>query len=356
MDAWREVELAACEELPGLLGEHGPSEDELKAIRAATFTVEAVNEREATTDHDVAAFVDVLGRLGRRGRTLHPLRADLLRRARHGARASAARGRSDRRAGRRELVGALGERAREHGETLCVGRRTASTPSRRLRRRSSPAWPSRHNATACAAGARLRSGRGRGTVRRVGTYAATSPEFERRVLERLGLAREDVSTQVVARDRHAELLGAIALAGAGLERFATECVTCSAPRCARCRSRSARPEGLLGDAPQAQPDQVRAHLRVGARAARQRPRRPGRRPAVARARYLPFLGGAGHPARLDDRARLPAAPRDRARAGHDRRRRADAGEPRADPRRAVLGSACYWRWSSAGFSRDDAYR
>ena len=42
------------------------------------------------------------------------------------------------------------------------------------------------------------------------------------MLERLGLAREDVSTQVVARDRHAELLSAVALAGAGLERFATE--------------------------------------------------------------------------------------------------------------------------------------
>jgi adenylosuccinate lyase len=42
------------------------------------------------------------------------------------------------------------------------------------------------------------------------------------VLARLGLAREPVSTQVVPRDRHAELLQAIALAGAGLERFATE--------------------------------------------------------------------------------------------------------------------------------------
>ncbi len=56
----------------------------------------------------------------------------------------------------------------------------------------------------------------------VGTYAATSPEFERRVLGRLDLEREAVSTQVVARDRHAELLSAIALAGAGLERLATE--------------------------------------------------------------------------------------------------------------------------------------
>ena len=56
----------------------------------------------------------------------------------------------------------------------------------------------------------------------VGTYATLGPEYEARVLERLGLAREPVSTQVVPRDRHAELLSAIALAGAGLERFAQE--------------------------------------------------------------------------------------------------------------------------------------
>jgi adenylosuccinate lyase len=56
----------------------------------------------------------------------------------------------------------------------------------------------------------------------VGTYSATSPEYEERVLRRLGLEREPASTQVVARDRHAELLEAIALAGAGMERFALE--------------------------------------------------------------------------------------------------------------------------------------
>src|ERR1044072_1929629 len=56
----------------------------------------------------------------------------------------------------------------------------------------------------------------------VGTYSANGPEVEDAVLKRLGLARESVSTQGVARDRHAELLTAIALAGAGLERFATE--------------------------------------------------------------------------------------------------------------------------------------
>jgi adenylosuccinate lyase len=56
----------------------------------------------------------------------------------------------------------------------------------------------------------------------VGTYSGSSPDFEARVLRRLELDSEPVSTQVVARDRHAELLSAIALAGAGLERFATE--------------------------------------------------------------------------------------------------------------------------------------
>ncbi|MCW3056534.1 MAG: adenylosuccinate lyase, partial [Solirubrobacterales bacterium] len=54
MDAWRQVELAACEELPALLGDGGPTESELDAIRAAGFTVQAVQERERLTEHDVA--------------------------------------------------------------------------------------------------------------------------------------------------------------------------------------------------------------------------------------------------------------------------------------------------------------
>jgi adenylosuccinate lyase len=52
--AMREVEVAAASELDG------PTDDELEAIRASTFTVDAINEREKVTDHDTAAFVDVL--------------------------------------------------------------------------------------------------------------------------------------------------------------------------------------------------------------------------------------------------------------------------------------------------------
>ena len=53
-EAMREVEVAAAEEM------EGPTEDELGAIRRAGFSVEAIAERERVTDHDTAAFVDVL--------------------------------------------------------------------------------------------------------------------------------------------------------------------------------------------------------------------------------------------------------------------------------------------------------
>ena len=66
MEAWRRVEVAACEAMDG------PTQAELEAIRAATFTVAAVQEREAVTDHDVAAFVDVLSAsAGDAGRWIH---------------------------------------------------------------------------------------------------------------------------------------------------------------------------------------------------------------------------------------------------------------------------------------------
>src|SRR4051794_24821874 len=67
MTAWRDVEVAAAEAL-----EDGPTAAELEAIRGATFTVDAVKERERVTDHDVAAFVDVLSAsAGEAGRWIH---------------------------------------------------------------------------------------------------------------------------------------------------------------------------------------------------------------------------------------------------------------------------------------------
>jgi adenylosuccinate lyase len=217
MTAWRDVEVAAAEAL-----EEGPSAEDLEAIRGATFTVEAVKEREAVTDHDVAAFVDVLSEsAGPAGRWIHfgLTSSDVL---------DTALGLQLKRAGEPilagadELVDVLRERAREHAGTLCVGRTHgvhAEATSFGLK----------------LAGFAFEAARNRDRLRRafdqaavgaisgaVGTYASHSPAYEARVLDRIGLSAESVSTQVVPRDRHAELLQAISLAGAGLERLATE--------------------------------------------------------------------------------------------------------------------------------------
>ena len=216
MEAWRRVEVAAAEEL------EGPAEADLEAIRGATFTVEAVAEREKVTDHDVAAFVDVLGEsAGPAGRWIHYglTSSDVL----DTALALQLRAAGDIvLAGARGVVAALAARAREQVDTVCVGRTHGvhaepttfgiklagfAFEAHRNVQRLERAFD--HAAVGAISGA-------------VGTYATLGPDYEQRVLDRLGLAREDVSTQVVPRDRHAELLQAVALAGAGLERLATE--------------------------------------------------------------------------------------------------------------------------------------
>ncbi len=215
-EAMRQVEVAACEELDG------PTPDELEAIRAATFTVQEIDEREKVTDHDTAAFVDVLSAsAGPAGRWIH-----------HGLTSSdvldTGLALQLRRVGEivlpdsRRLVEALAGAAREHVHTLCAGRTHGihAEPTTFGIKLAGFAFEANRNAD------RLEQAFAQATVGAlsgaVGTYSATSPEFEERVLDRLGLPREQVSTQIVPRDRHAELLGAIALAGAGLERFATE--------------------------------------------------------------------------------------------------------------------------------------
>jgi len=222
MEAWRRVEVAACEELSGLLGEQGPTTAEMQAIREAAFTVEAVRERERETDHDVAAFVDVLGAsAGPAGRWVHfgLTSSDVL---------DTALALQLRAAGEvivpaaRELVQALVARAREHRDTLCVGRTHGvhAEPTTFGVKLAGLAMEAHRNAERLSrAFDQVAVGSVSGAV---GTYSATDPRFEAAVLERLDLAREPVSTQVVPRDRHAELLSAIALAGAGLERLATE--------------------------------------------------------------------------------------------------------------------------------------
>ena len=220
LETWLEVELAATE----ALAEAGvvPAEAAAACRERAAFTVEEVNEREKVTDHDVAAFVDVVaGSIGEEGRWIHYglTSSDVL---------DTALALQLREAGEVVLAGAeayrdaLIARALEHRDTLCVGRTHGvhAEPTTFGLRVAGFAFEADRNLE------RLRRAFADSAVGKlsgaVGTYASLGPEIEAAVVERLGLRREDASTQVVPRDRHADLLSSIALAGAGLERLATE--------------------------------------------------------------------------------------------------------------------------------------
>jgi adenylosuccinate lyase len=220
LECWLEVELAATE---AWAEEGAVPQEAAEAARAkAAFTVEAVNEREQVTDHDVAAFVDVVAAsVGEHGRWVHygltssdvldTALALQLREAGEVVLASA-----------RAYRNALVERALEHRDTLCVGRTHGvhAEPTTFGLRLAGFAFEADRNLTRLTdAFDQLTFGKLSGAV---GTYASVPPAVEARVMERLGLRREDVATQVIPRDRHAVLLTQIAVAGAGLERFATE--------------------------------------------------------------------------------------------------------------------------------------
>ncbi len=220
MDCWLAVELAATD---ALAAEGIVPAEAAEAFRSrASFTVEAVEERERTTNHDVAAFVDVVAaQVGPEGRWIHYglTSSDVL---------DTALALQIEQAGIVLLRGAtayrdaLVRRAFEHRDTLCVGRTHGvhAEPTTFGLRLAGFAFEADRNLK------RLRRAVEGAAVGKlsgaVGTYASLGPSIEERVMHSLGLRREDASTQVVPRDRHAELLSAIALAGAGLERFATE--------------------------------------------------------------------------------------------------------------------------------------
>jgi adenylosuccinate lyase len=119
------------------------------------------------------------------------------------------------------LIAALANRAREHAKTPLIGRSHGIH-----------AEPVTFGIALAGHLAEVKRGRKRLEAARhevavgklagaVGTYAHLSPEIEERALASLGLRPETVSTQVVARDRHAAYFSALALLAAAIERFAT---------------------------------------------------------------------------------------------------------------------------------------
>ena len=218
---WLDVELAALE---GWAEVGAIPADDVRAIRdqASPPTPERVAERERVTDHDVAAFVDAVAEhLGPEGRWLH-----------HGLTSSdvvdTALSLQIQDAGRLIVDGvdnalaAVIRRAEEHRHTICVGRTHGVHAEPTTFGWKLAGWAfelDRARTRVAAAVEANRVGQLSGTV---GTYGQVEPEVERIACERLGLEPDPLSTQVIARDRHAELLAALAIAATSLERYATE--------------------------------------------------------------------------------------------------------------------------------------
>jgi len=218
---WLEVELAALDgwaELGSI-----PATD-VAAIRAHAGppSPQRVAEIEQVTDHDTAAFVDAVAeQLGPEGRWFH-----------YGLTSSdvvdTALSLQIQDAGRLIVEGidralaAVVARADEHRHTICIGRSHGVHAEPTTFGWKLAGWAFELDRARTRVARALETNRVGQLSGTVGTYAQVDPEVERIACERLGLEPDPVSTQVIARDRHAELLSALALAATSLDRFATE--------------------------------------------------------------------------------------------------------------------------------------
>ena len=222
LELWLDVELAAVDawaELGVVPGETAQAMRE----RAVVPTPERVREIEERTGHDLAAFVDAVGEGldedGRRWLHYGLTSSDVL---------DTALALQSQEAGRLVLDGlsrafeAVAARAEEHRDTLIMGRTHGIHAEPTTFGLKLAGWAfelDRDRVRLERALEGMRVGKLSGAV---GTYAATGPEVERLACERLGLEPAPSSTQIVQRDRHAELLTTLAVMASSLDGFALE--------------------------------------------------------------------------------------------------------------------------------------
>jgi adenylosuccinate lyase len=221
LESWLAVELAVLDAW-AQTGAIPP--DDARAIRdrARVPTPEQVAERERTTNHDVAAFVDaVASGLGEQGRWFHYglTSSDVIDTALSLTVQAAGDLVLD---GLERAIGAVDARAREHRTTVMIGRTHGVHAEPTTFGLKLVGWAfqlerDRDRIERALAG--MRVGKFSGAV---GTYATTTPEVERLACEALGLEPAPSSTQILQRDRHAELLAALAVLASSLDRFALE--------------------------------------------------------------------------------------------------------------------------------------
>ena len=217
---WLEVEILAVE--ARVRGGQVPVEDLTTIKERAAFDLARIAEIESVRHHDVVAFVEnVRENVGDAGRHLHfgMTSSDVL----DTANAVALRDAADLLLeGVGRLTQVVRRRALEHRDTLMAGRTHGVHAEPTTFGLKLAGWVFELERDR----ERLRRGRDAVAVGKlsgaVGSYSQLAPEVERYVCDRLGIEVEPAATQVVARDRHAEFLGAVALTGASLERFAQE--------------------------------------------------------------------------------------------------------------------------------------
>jgi len=220
LQRWLDVELAVCRAWArrGVI----PSEDLAEIEAKAAFSVERTLEIERTTNHDVVAFLtNVNENIGPASRWIHygMTSSDVLDTGLALAMVQSGRIIVE---GQRALTQALKRRALEHRDTLCVGRTHGvhAEPTTFGLRLAGFAMESKRNERRLEeAHEQIAFGKLSGAV---GTYAMLEPGVEAEVMDELGLQVEPIATQVTPRDRHAEVMAALAIAASGLERLAVE--------------------------------------------------------------------------------------------------------------------------------------
>jgi len=219
--AWKQVEVAALEAFERL--GKVPAGTAVLTQAAPCPTPEEVAARESVTDHDLAAFVDLLGRAagadaaqwihyGLTSSDVVDTAGGVLLRDAASLLGSALT----------ELRAVVVRRAHEHRSTFMIGRTHGiwAEPTTFGLKLAGWAFELARDAQRMSAAAEVVTvGKISGAV---GTYAHVPATVESQVCSSLGLAIEPASTQVTARDRHAQYLSTLALIGASIERMATE--------------------------------------------------------------------------------------------------------------------------------------
>ena len=217
---WLDVEMAAAEAMAdaGLV----PCDAAREIRERGDFDIARIEEIEQTTQHDVIAFTTAVAeKVGPSARWLHfgMTSSDVI----DTAQALQMREACDVLLQDLDaLASAVRERAVEHRRTAMIGRTHGVHAEPMTFGLKLALWFSEISRSVD----RVRRARAAVSVGKlsgaVGTFAHLSPDIEAKVCRALGLAPASVASQVIQRDRHAELLATLAIAGASLEKFALE--------------------------------------------------------------------------------------------------------------------------------------